>query len=237
MLLAGALLAPAAAAARELCVATWNIHGGRKLERVRKELSRPPLSGCEVLALQEVLTKEEGAQERRLAAQHAAEAVAAGRDVILSRLPVVSSGSLRINPATGRQAAWADLRASSRSVVRVYSVHLSYKVRRSPFIREIRKEEMARVLEHAAASSGPVVVAGDYNTVGWFVCCHASAPSLRLLRAAGYADALAGARGSTQRFVGPVDWIFVKGLSPARARRGDYAGSDHRWMLSVLEVP
>ncbi len=224
-----------AASAAELSVAAWNIHKGHNWDVVARAMHESPLAEADVVALQEVLTDEEGRQGQRLARIFGGRAIVVGRDVILSRLPVVSFGEVTVNPATGRRAAWADLRVAPKKTVRVYSVHLSYKVKKSPFIPDVRKEEMRRVLLHASGFPGPVVIAGDYNTIGWIVCCQESAPLLSMLEENGYSDATAGSPGRTQLWTGKVDWIFAKGLSASSSTRGRYAGSDHRWLLSGLQ--
>lgn len=223
-----------AASAAELSVVSWNIHKGHNWEVVARAMHSSPLAEADVVALQEVLTHEEGRQGQRLARIFGGRAIVVGRDVILSRLPVADFGEVRVNPATGRRAAWADLRVAPGKKVRVYSVHLSYKVKKSPFIPELRKEEMTRLLNHASGFPGPVVIAGDYNTVGWIICCQESAPLLSMLEENGFSDATAGSPGRTQLWTGKVDWIFAKGLSAVSSRLGRYAGSDHRWLLSVF---
>ncbi|MFH1724733.1 MAG: endonuclease/exonuclease/phosphatase family protein [Elusimicrobiota bacterium] len=233
ILLISCLCAGASLYAGELRVGTWNIHKGKRLDRVLEELKEPPLSDCDVLALQEVLTGEEGRQAKEIAEALGARSVNAGRDVIVSRLPILDSGEITLR--RGRSAAWADLRDSAGRALRVYDVHLTYKVGWHPFIPEVRAGEMRTLLEHAKTFDGPVIILGDFNTVGWFVCCHRDAPLLGLLRDAGFREA--GIEGGTQRLVGTVDWIFARGLVIKDARRGDYAGSDHRWITATLETP
>ena len=235
-LLLGAILlsaaGTAASAVPELTVCTWNIHKGKRWERVVRELRESKLASCDLLALQEVLTGEEGRQGEKLAEAHGASLAKAGRDVILSRVPVAASGELTVNPGTGRRAVWVDVEAAPGTLVRFYSLHLSYKVERSPFITHVRRAEMEAVLAHAEAFPGPVIIAGDFNTVGWFLGGHRDAPLLESLRRAGYREA--SPPGRTQWSGGKVDWIFVKGLKPRGGELGLYGGSDHRWLLGVV---
>jgi endonuclease/exonuclease/phosphatase (EEP) superfamily protein YafD len=229
------LLAIAAVPAEALSVATWNIHKGAGWKKLERELAGP-LKSSDILLLQEVLTKDEGQQGLKIARLHGAQVVVAGRDVIITRLPLVATGQLLINPTTRRHGAWATLRMGEQQL-RVYSLHLSYKVKRSPFIPEVRDGEMARVLAHAKSFSGPVIIGGDLNTVGWFVCCSADEVLLQRLKSAGYQSAVSGAPGRTHHLAGRTDWIFTKGLVAESALRGPYAGSDHRWVRSTLRIP
>ncbi|OIO12385.1 MAG: hypothetical protein AUJ52_00335 [Elusimicrobia bacterium CG1_02_63_36] len=220
------LLSPASA--EDFSIVSWNIHKGSRLERVLEEFRSPELSKASLFALQEVLTEPGFRQQERFPG----EAHAVGRDVIVSRWEIADRGEVLVNPATGRRAAWADVRSPEGREARLYSLHLSYKIGRDPFVPHIRAAEMRAVLDHADAYPGPVIVAGDFNTVRWFVCCGRGAPLLRLMENRGYRDALAaaGVACNSQHIAGTVDWIFVKGLKPESAACGRYAGSDHKWI-------
>ena len=200
---------------------SWNIHKGKHLSRVENELQSPPLAKASLIALQEVLKEHLPNISHR-----------AGRDAILSKWKLGERGHVLVNPKTGRVAAWADAASPEGTTVRIYSLHLSYKIGRNPFVPHIRTAEMRAVLDHAEDVKGPVIVAGDFNTIGWFFCCNRSAPLLHLLARRGYSDALAASDVdcNTQHIVGTVDWIFVKGLTPISATCGNYAGSDHKWI-------
>lgn len=207
---------------------SWNIHKGSRLERVLEEFDSPELSRASLFALQEVLTEPEHRQHERLPGT----VHPVGRDVIASRWTAVDRGEVLVNPKTGRRAAWLDARSPEGRELRLYSLHLSYKIGRDPFVPHVRAAEMRAVLDHAERYPGPVIVAGDFNTVRWFVCCGRGAPLLRLLESRGYRDALAdsGVSCNSQHLAGTVDWIFVKGLKPESAVCGRYAGSDHKWI-------
>jgi len=222
-----------AASAAEFTLCSWNIHKGKKWHKVLGEIATRELSDCGVLALQEVLTGSEGSQEVKIAEVAKGTATVAGRDVIVSRLPTLRGGSIIVNAETGRQAAWADISVGS-AAVRVYDLHLSYKVSKSPFITEVRSSEVLAVLDHLSDWAGPAVIAGDFNTVGWFFCCHRDAPLLDRLREAGFIEA--SAKGPTQWSAGKVDWIFSRGLQVEKKELGKYAGSDHRWLKTVFSL-
>ena len=225
------------AAAERFTVAAWNINKGGNIAVIERELTRPPLSEAVLIALQEALTEPKQLQEKRLARAIGAQDHAAGRDAILSKWPLINRGEVLVNPETGRRAAWADARSPEGRVIRFYSLHLSYKIGRNPFVPHVRAAELRALLDHAEAFEGPVVVAGDLNTVGWLFCCGRDEPSLRLLKIRGYTDVLETAKVgcNTQHVVGTVDWIFVRGLTPISAVCGRYAGSDHRWILGTLQ--
>ncbi|PCI39704.1 MAG: hypothetical protein COB53_02695 [Elusimicrobia bacterium] len=226
MLRLALLLLAVPAAAEEFSVVSWNIHKGKHLARVEKELTSSSLSKASLFALQEVLTD-----------QLSGVSHAAGRDAIISRWKLKKRGHVLVNPETGRVAAWADAVSPDGTTIRIYSLHLSYKIGRNPFIPHVRTAEMRAVLDHADPVDGPIIVAGDFNTVGWFFCCNRSAPLLHLLHKRGYTDALAASNVdcNTQHIVGTVDWIFVKGLTPISATCGNYAGSDHKWIQATLK--
>jgi len=228
------LLLTLPAAAEEFSVASWNIHKGKHLDRIQQELKTDPLSSASLLALQEVLTEPEHSQHKQLPGK----SHTAGRDVVLSRWDLKDRGYVLVNSDTGRVAAWADALTPEGKTIRFYSLHLSYKIGRNPFVPHIRAAEMRAVLDHAQAVKGPVIIAGDFNTVGWFVCCNRNAPLLHLLAKRGYTDALAASNVecNTQHIVGTVDWIFVKGLSPVSATCGNYAGSDHKWIEARVSL-
>jgi len=220
-------------AAEDLKVCTWNINKGVKFQRVLDELKRAPLAGCDVLALQEVMPADQEKQARMIAGTLKATYARGGRDVIVTKLPIVRYGEIRLR--SGRNATWADIRSRSGVTFRVYDVHLSYKIGINPFMPEKRKEEMEKILQHAEDFNGPVIVAGDFNTIGWLLGGQSSDPVPALLRRAGYTEA--SFKGRTNLLCGKIDWIFVKGMKTGQARLGSYAGSDHKWITADLQLP
>lgn len=227
------LLAVNIANAENLKVCTWNINKGVKFQHVLDEIKRAPLAGCDVLALQEVMPADQEKQARMIAGAMQATYARGGRDVIVTKLPVIRFGEIRLRP--GRNATWADIRSRSGVTFRVYDGHLSYKTGINPFIPEKRKEEMEKILQHAKDFSGPVIIAGDFNTIGWLLGGQSDDPVPALLRRAGYTEAFF--KGRTNLLCGKIDWIFTKGMKMGRAGLGSYAGSDHKWITANLRLP
>ena len=217
-----------------ITVGTWNIHKGKKLKQVMEEIEMTSLKDSDVLNLQEIMIKQ--GQGEEVAKRFGYQFVSKGSNAIFTRFPIIASGHVVVNPETGRSAVWADLSTHRGTIVRVYCPHLSYKVKVSPFIPEIRGQETRRILEHAADFNGSVIVAGDLNTVGFFVGGHEDEETIILLKNAGYKDTLERVATRTHQLVGRIDWIFAKGLQTLWAVKGEYTGSDHRWMQSMLTV-
>jgi endonuclease/exonuclease/phosphatase family metal-dependent hydrolase len=226
------LLAVNVASAENLKVCTWNINKGKNFQRVLDELKTDSIAGCDVLALQEVMPADKEKQARMITSALQATYARGGRDVIVTKLPVVRFGEVRLRP--GRNATWADIRSRSGIVFRVYDVHLSYKIGLNPFIPEKRKEEMENILKHAKDFKGSVIVAGDFNTLGWLFGGQASDPVPTLLRNRGYTEA--SFKGRTNTLCGRIDWIFTKGMKMGQARLGNYAGSDHKWITADVQL-
>jgi endonuclease/exonuclease/phosphatase family metal-dependent hydrolase len=204
-----------------LRVVTFNIEHAQRIERAIEVLSQTPsLRDPDLLLLQEmdVGGTERIARALRLDSAYVPASVHTrfGRDfgnAVLSRWPIgdvrklllphESRGLHQRRIATVATVAIAGLR------VRVYSVHLETTFRLG---QKARVAQARAVLEDAAASPDPVVVAGDLNsrelggefeargyawltrdvedTIGWFAFDHVFA---RGLAPAGPASASAGA--------------------------------------------
>jgi endonuclease/exonuclease/phosphatase family metal-dependent hydrolase len=227
------LLAVSISSAEDLKIGTWNINKGKNFQRVLDELKTDSIAGCDVLALQEIMPADNEKQARMITSALQATHVREGRDVIVTKLPVIRFGEVQLR--SGRNATWADIRSRSGIIFRVYAVHLSYKIGINPFIPEKRKEEMGKILQHAKDFIGPVIVAGDFNTLGWLFGGQASDPVPILLRNRGYTEA--SFKGRTNMLCGRIDWIFTKGMKIKQVRLGNYAGSDHKWITAYLQLP
>ncbi len=83
-----------AAAAESLKVCTWNINKGVKFQRILDELKRVPLAGCDILALQEVMPADQEKQARMIAGAMQATYARGGRDVIVTKLPIIRFGEI-----------------------------------------------------------------------------------------------------------------------------------------------
>jgi endonuclease/exonuclease/phosphatase family metal-dependent hydrolase len=227
----------------QLRVVTFNIAYAKKVELALELLRDPPLQALDVLALQEMDAPAVKRMARELAMNSlyipSAIHPSTNRDfgcAILSPWPLVEPGKV-VLPIAGfgsgvRRSAvratvlWGDRR------VRIYSVHLP-----SPLgvTGAARRQQMGVLLEDAADSTDPVVIAGDFNSkdVGQQVV------------AAGYSWPTRDV-GATSKFFFfgmSIDHIFVKGLeSPSEgvgcgAVADNKGASDHRPVWAVLETP
>jgi endonuclease/exonuclease/phosphatase (EEP) superfamily protein YafD len=227
------LLAVSISNAEVLKVGTWNINRGKNIQSVLNELKTAPLADSDVLSFQEVMPADNEKQARMIAGSLQATYARGGRDVIVTKLPIVSFGEVRLR--SSRNATWADIRSRSGIIFRVYDAHLSYKLGINPFIPGQRKEEMEKILQHAKYFNGPVIISGDFNTLGWLLGGQSNDPVPTLLRNAGYTEA--SFKGRTNLLCGRIDWIFTKGMKMGQARLGNYAGSDHKWVMADLQLP
>jgi len=232
-----ALSAPGWAVAAEpdsptIRVATWNL-GGLSLSAHGKAQRAIALfaDAADVITLQECpnpgqpLTTDAGSEW---------QAVYEYSNAILSRWPIVQSGLVAANPAWARDLPWADIQPPAGPAFRVYSIHLTFNRQGNPFLGAARAVEMRRILIHARGFAGPVVLAGDFNTIGWILGGQASEPAIELLQASGYVDAFAAAGGRTHAVLGQLDWIYTRGFAAANPVLGDYDGSDHRWLKASI---
>jgi endonuclease/exonuclease/phosphatase (EEP) superfamily protein YafD len=218
-----------------LRIVTFNIKHARRIDRAITVLQSDSLRGADLLALQEM--DERGvdriARALRLnyayypAAIHPADNKYFG-PAILSRWPIERSWKVLL-PHKGwgrgqrRTATAAIVRVHGRPLL-VYALHLETMVR----LRDEKRWDQAQaVLRNAAGFSGPVVIAGDFNSYGIGA----------RMRREGYL-------WSTE-WVGPtvsvlsVDHIFARGLTwsepaSAGAVREVRGASDHRPVWAVL---
>jgi endonuclease/exonuclease/phosphatase (EEP) superfamily protein YafD len=223
------------AADRELRIVTFNIKLSRRIDAAIEVLGTDSLRGADVLALQEM---DEVGVERIARALKLNYAYYPGSihpvdrkyygPALLSRWPIERSWKL-ILPHAGRirhqrrTATAAVLRVRGERVL-AYAVHLETQLRISDRARE---DQVATIFRDAAGFSGPVVIAGDFNSqgIGPFLVNH-------------------GYTWVTER-VGPSisifswDHIFVRRLSPTRSPGAglvkDVRGaSDHRPVWAVV---
>lgn len=237
---APAALAPDA----RLRVVTFNIAYARKID-LALELMResPALQRFDVLALQEMDAPGTERLARGLGVNslYVPSAVhpKSGRDfgcAILSPWPIVEPGKV-VLPIAGfgsgvqRSAVRATVLWGEHRV-RVYSVHLP-----SPLgvTGAARRQQLAVLLEDAADTIEPVVVAGDFNSkdVG------------RQITAEGFSWPTRDV-GTTSKFFFfgmSIDHVFARGLdSPANAPacgvvEDDRGASDHRPVWAVFDPP
>ncbi|HPF69355.1 MAG TPA: endonuclease/exonuclease/phosphatase family protein [Candidatus Krumholzibacteria bacterium] len=241
---------PAAPAPRDsLFVVSWNIQYGENLDRALAELRLlAPPGGADIILLQEM----DRAGAARLADSLGLNFVYAPAsvhphhqrlfgDAVLSRLPIVAH-EVRVlphpTPLTGhhRLAVAADLDLGDGARLRVVSVHTATMI-----VDQADRLEQAAAVFDSLAGDGPVVVAGDFNTVSpW---------EQTLLRRAGRAAGLDAVRLPTGptirsglgRWAGapPVlDHVFVRGLAVgSRGVARSATASDHYPVWIVAAPP
>jgi endonuclease/exonuclease/phosphatase family metal-dependent hydrolase len=228
----------------QLNVVTYNIAYAKKIELALELLRETPqLRAPDVLALQEMDAPavEEMARQLEMNSVYVPSAVHPSTDrdfgcAILSPWPLVEPAKV-VLPIAGfgsgvrRSATRATvLRADQR--LRVYSVHLPSPLGVTGLAR---RQQIAVLLEDAAGSPDPVIIAGDFNSrdVG------------QQLVEAGYSWPTRDV-GTTSKFFFfgmSIDHVFVKGLDSASegTRSGaveDHEGaSDHRPVWVLLETP
>jgi endonuclease/exonuclease/phosphatase family metal-dependent hydrolase len=159
----------------------------------------------------------------------------------LSKFPIEQAQVLRfkaqarwrwsINPIQPRRGGRIALKTRSGGVL-LYNTHFE-----SGDDERLRHKQVAEVLEDQSRETGgmPVVIGGDFNNASIL-----QSSLLGSVTAASFADALGEAhrRGPTsagQRH--PIDWIFVRNLSPIRGRIvAAGAASDHFPLIAVLDA-
>lgn len=248
------------AAAGALRVVTWNIERGAEFDRVLEALTR---LDADLYLLQEVdmFCRRSGGRNvaRDLAVALGLNWIFAGEfqeigerrggragltgQAILSRYPIEDARVIRfvhqagifrwrLNPLQPRRGHRMAIRARSAGLL-LYNAHLE-----SGRGEGLRRRQMEEILEGARSTahpSMPVIVAGDFN----------NRPAIRSsvlarLTAAMFEDALGdvgkdGRRTSVRRRR-PIDWIFVKNLSPSDGRVDDeHNASDHHPVTVTIQ--
>lgn len=233
------LLSPALANSQSIRIAAWNLGQGDSLESVQQGLASARLSEqCDILVLQETQTDEGEDLADTIASERGWSWFGNASNGIVSRWPVVRSGTATIGVQRTRELPWAEVE-TPLGIVRVYSVHLTFRDGGWPFEESLRFQEITWILYHLekteppADAATPVILAGDFNTVGKLLWGHQDEKGLRLLASRGFKPAPGD--GATHLAFGRLDWIFVRGLHPAAGGVGELSGSDHRWVWASLE--
>jgi endonuclease/exonuclease/phosphatase family metal-dependent hydrolase len=245
--------------AEHLQVITWNIERGTAYDSILRVLRR---LDADVVLLQEVDRdcRRTGYRDVARDLAHALDVnwIAAGEfqeigeargnraaitgQAILSKFPITQTAVLRfaaqdrwrwsINPVQPRRGARIALKAQTAGIL-LYNTHFE-----SGGNEKLQQRQMAEILSDQAregARQSPVLIAGDFN--------NGPIPGASMfghLTAASFADALGelGQRGPTslgQRH--PIDWIFVKNVTPVRGRVVDApAASDHSPLIASLDA-
>lgn len=224
-----------------LTVLTYNIHGGRKLGGLARELRG---WDADVVLLQEVDKRPRtGDQSRRLANSLGMQQVYAGLErqgkgrrgnAILSRYPIVGQQTTPL-------PFWPGPKAHHRGVVRatidvdgvlvdVFNTHLQHTSNRQ------RVAQMQRVREVVAASDRPAVLGGDFNA-------HPGSDPMRVIYGTMrdvWADVGSGP-GRTSPNRAPrrrIDYLMRNRLvTSISASVMPPSISDHRAVRAVVELP
>jgi endonuclease/exonuclease/phosphatase family metal-dependent hydrolase len=245
---------------RLLKIVTWNIERGAEFDPVLRVLRT---LDADILLLQEVDRgcRRTGGRDvaRDLALALGMNWVSAGEfqevgeaqgnhpaitgQATLSRFPIGHAEVLRfnaqdrwrwsINPVQPRRGGRIALVAESAGLL-LYNTHIE-----SGGNESLQRRQMAEILadqaRKAASRVTGVVIGGDFNNGPV-----RRSPVFGYLTSAAFADALGelGQRGPTslgQRH--PIDWIFVKNVTPLRGRVVDAAAaSDHSPVFAALEA-
>ncbi len=230
-----AILFGAALAAQPVRVASWNINQADDSAQVLAALDQPKLSAneCDLLVLQEVPFGAEGDLVATIAFERGWHAHQNASNAILSRWPILRSGVAVIGVSRTRELPWADVE-TPLGPLRVYSIHLTFRDGGLPFEQELRFQELTWILYHLekteppASPETPVILAGDFNTVGSIWWGHQQEKALRLLSQRGFAPGPGD--GATHLLFGRLDWIWTWGLQPLEGGVGEFDGADHRWL-------
>jgi endonuclease/exonuclease/phosphatase family metal-dependent hydrolase len=224
--------APAPAGGADVRIVTFNIKLGRNIDGAIQVLENDTLAGADIISLQEV---DEVGVERIARALKLNYVYYPGSihptdnryfgPALLSRWPVERSWKLLL-PHEGRirhqrrTATAAVLRVRDTSVL-AYAVHLETQLKIS---EGGRRDQVEAILQDAARFTGPVVIAGDFNSEG-------IGP---YLVKQGYDWVTAGVSPSITIFA--WDHIFVRQMALKRAGvvHGVRGASDHRPVWAVV---
>jgi len=226
--------------AKEYKIATWNIVGGKKLfskksnySNIENVIRKGDLKNSDFISFTEQGDPDQVAQIAHRLGYYYSEGI--WGNSILSKYKIVNTGSVVVNPVSMRQAAWADIEIENNEIIRVYAVHLSYKMKLNPFIPKIRGKEMELVLINASTFKGKVIIAGDFNTVRMIPIFMSNKPVLKNAKKYGYKNAFKKKRKLTQ-IMGQLDWIFARGVKKiVKSKIGKFSGSDHRYIYTSIE--
>jgi endonuclease/exonuclease/phosphatase family metal-dependent hydrolase len=242
-----------------LTVVSWNIAQGARYEQVRDALAG---LDADIYLLQEVDMGVRRSDYRNVARELAVDLglnwVFAGEfqeigqsrqgipaltgQAILSRYPIRDAFALpfenqaklrwRLDPLQPRRGGRMALRAESGGIL-VYNAHIE-----SAKNDHFRHKQVTEVMfDHLLSErvSRPVVFAGDFNTAS-----ASESPVFRGLTAEGFVDALGAIEAPRRTSVNhahPLDWIFVRNLTPQRGRVVEVEkASDHFPLVAALSL-
>ena len=244
----GDFAAPRTALAESLTVVSYNIQYGLHVDAALADLRREPrLRDADIYVLQEMDLAGTERMARELACDYvyypASVHPHTGRlfgNAVLSRWPILATQLVILphpSPLTGHQriAVVADLAAGDLRL-RVACVHLATIV----VAQAGRFEQAGAVADNLRAWAGPVIVAGDFNTI----TALESAQVRRLMRRVGLREARLPS-GATNRnplariagFETVLDHIFYRGLElQATGIERRATASDHLPVWAAFSV-
>lgn len=253
----GHVVVPASAGSRDLApdlrVATYNATHGGSVDGVLQLVAD---AAPDVLLLQELTPRQQGAVDRHLAATHPYRSFGPlgpqdDGDAVVSRYPVISATPVSGLPAGARPTDLVRLDLGERTAS-VLSVHLASPClgcsessdARNPAgstasagaVRVAEARRFAEVAQERRRAGDVVVVGGDVNSA------ELNEP-LRVLTAAGLTDVGPAVGRSPQLTRGPgpglarVDVVLVAGLEPVRTWEGQRGPSTHSPVVADLALP
>jgi endonuclease/exonuclease/phosphatase family metal-dependent hydrolase len=244
-----------------LQVVSLNLAREEKLDRILRDLKQAQsLAGADVWLLQEAAQRPDSVRTiADLASSLKLNYVFAPVDfldggklasglAILSRYPMLEP---RVIPLTSHnlhfhtrcRIALAVQIVGPSGPVHIYNVHLDTRITLTE-----RLSQIMPVLEQASSLTGPVVVAGDFNSanVRWvgnllpipYVENHTNALQ-RAFRERGFASPLNGSGPTIDALMLPLhlDWIFPRGLNWVSAGVTTIPFSDHNAVWVQFNVP
>lgn len=210
-------------------IASWNLNslrGGAASQTGLRDLA----ATHDVIALQELPGDSRPGFATRIGLPASWHAFGFASNAVAGRYPIRRSGVTEVSVNPPRHLPWVEMETPQGPLV-VYSIHLTYRLTWHPFLEQQRAYETRLLLRDALAFDAPVVLAGDFNSLGWVVGGHEEL-SVRTLRTAGFQPLVSP--GGTHRLLGKLDWIFAKGLRGRADEMGTYQGSDHRWIQAQV---
>lgn len=230
-----------------LRIASFNVHCGKKLDRIIQDFSTPHLAACDIILLQEVEERFHFNQANVLAfslgyycAYMPARPTRRGTHglAILSRYPLsdierldLPRNEFLIN--TRDRVALAATANVRDQQLRIYNVHLDTRIS-----AKRRRDQLSPVVSSTYAHSTlPTIIAGDFNT---FRLHHTSRLD-EMLNNAGFTSPFVEGSHYTAKFLfwrPQLDWIYARKLNIISADVDlNISSSDHRPIWIDVALP
>lgn len=183
-----------------------------------------------------VITMESGGIRDRWAtlknAYEAAEGCNAGQGcdiAVLSRLPVIDVQFLDLGPMQRQRLVVARVEVSGQ-VVSVVGLHLS-----KPYFDFFTRAEYGQILRQLRSITGPMILAGDFNSAAWAEATANFVEAAGLLPPPAYPATWPVELGMLGV---PIDNMFSRGGALIREIRAlpDPMGSNHRGLIATIDL-